>query len=169
MGGLLQPTRRRQGQCGGADDGEEVMVKLPPFDFEAAKIRAALDEGRRHDAAKMIVEKMRREGHHSEEFIKTVAGFFGALLHRKRTGERGRPKGKKPPRFWSEIGDEYRRLRDEGKGYNEAVDTVAKDPRFPHTASVIKNTVLPYYEKTLEEIYWETRKEWEAIKRPNER
>ena len=116
----------------------------------------------------MIVEEIRK-GRHSNEFINLVGGLFAELLKRRtRTNKKGRPKEKekKPPRFWMEIGDEIRRLReDEGKTYTEAVDIVAKNSRFPHTASTIKNTVLPYYEKTLDALFWETFGDWEAIRK----
>lgn len=101
-------------------------------------LRDLLDQGRREEARKLIIEQSRR-GFHSKEFVRLVVDEF---VEMKKRGK-GAPRKKLPPKFY-EIGKDYEELVEalKPKTYEQAIDILAE--RYSAGRNRIKSTVARF-------------------------
>jgi hypothetical protein len=109
------------------------MAPLPKgFSFQATPIRAALSEGRKADAVRLVTELLR-----TGKADPVVQGIAADLIAPRAKRGRGRPKSL--PAHWLEIGEEFGWKRDYGVSYEDAIEALAK--KFGYSATHVRSSI----------------------------
>ncbi|MBY5760921.1 hypothetical protein HFO07_30475 [Rhizobium leguminosarum] len=111
------------------------MAKLPPsFSSQAVPIQSALSEGRTEDARRMVVDLLK-----AGKADRIVQGIAADLI---RPPKRQRGRQRTLPQHWFDIGQDFHRLRESGRGYEDTLAELAA--KFGFSESHIRNAVAEY-------------------------